>query len=56
VRPLVSFITDYPEAEPLVLYRGSDRLLVDGIRCIPVEDFLVGLRPGRGLTDPFIAL
>jgi uncharacterized protein len=56
LRPLLSFITDYPEAEPLVLYRGSDRLLVDGIHCIPVEEFLVELRPGRGLTDPFVAL
>jgi predicted AAA+ superfamily ATPase len=53
VQPLASFIRDYPEAEPVLLYRGTDRLLVGGIRCIPADEFLRELRPGRGLTDPF---
>jgi hypothetical protein len=29
--------------------RGDKRLAVQGIRCVPVEDFLQQLRPGAGL-------
>lgn len=47
VRSLHSFRKDYPECEPLPLYRGHDRLLVDGGRCLPTDEFLVGLRPPR---------
>lgn len=50
VRPLRTFSDDYPGCEPLLLYRGGDRLDVGGIRCVPVEDFLMQLRPDRGLT------
>ena len=51
VRGLRAFAADYPTCEPLLLYRGADRLKVDGVQCEPVERFLRGLRPGRGLTD-----
>lgn len=51
VRSLRTFRADYPECEPLLIYRGHDRLLVDGVRCLPVNEFLAGLRPGRGLGD-----
>jgi predicted AAA+ superfamily ATPase len=47
LRALKAFRQDYPECEALLLYRGEDRLLVDGIRCLPVEAFLRELRPGR---------
>jgi uncharacterized protein len=50
VRPLREFAADYPECEPLLLYRGPDRLEVGGIRCLPVDQFLRQLRPGRSLT------
>jgi len=50
VRPLQAFSNDYPDCKPLLLYRGSDRLGVGGIRCEPVDLFLKRLRPGRGLT------
>src|SRR6184192_666625 len=40
LRPLRSFKADYPEAQPLLLYRGNEALLIDGIRCLPVDDFL----------------
>jgi predicted AAA+ superfamily ATPase len=33
---LKSFAADYPECEPLLLYRGEGRLKIDRIRCIPV--------------------
>ncbi|MGH9338167.1 MAG: hypothetical protein ACRD1R_00895 [Acidobacteriota bacterium] len=47
VRPLREFAADYPECEPLLLYRGLDRLEVGEIRCVPVDQFLRQLRPGR---------
>jgi predicted AAA+ superfamily ATPase len=45
LRPLRTFIADYPEAKPVLLYRGSEELMIDGIRCVPVERFLRGLTP-----------
>lgn len=51
VRSLRTFREDYPECQPILVYRGHDRLLVDGVRCLPVDEFLVGLRPGRGVGD-----
>ncbi|HEV7428403.1 MAG TPA: AAA family ATPase [Thermoanaerobaculia bacterium] len=45
LRPLRTFMEDYPEAKPLLLYRGSEELMIDGIRCIPVEKFLRSLTP-----------
>lgn len=50
-RSLRAFREDYPECEPLLVYRGNDRLLVDGVRCLPGDEFLAGLRPGRGIGD-----
>jgi predicted AAA+ superfamily ATPase len=51
VRSLRALREDYPECEPLLIHRGHDRLLVDGVRCLPAHEFLVGLRPGRGVGD-----
>jgi uncharacterized protein len=51
LRGLRSFRDDYPECTPLLLYRGTQKLLIDGVRCWPVEAFLRGLRPDRGLLD-----
>jgi predicted AAA+ superfamily ATPase len=51
VRALRTFTADYPECQPLLVYRGQDRLIVNGIPCVPVEAFLTALRPGRGLLD-----
>lgn len=45
LRPLRTFMGDYPEAKPLLLYRGSEELMIDGIRCLPVERFLRDLTP-----------
>jgi len=38
---LKSFISDYPQASPFLLYRGDKRLKIGNIKCIPVEDFLL---------------
>lgn len=51
VRALRAFREDYPECETLLLYRGGDRLEVGGVRCVPVDQYLRGLRPGLGLTE-----
>ncbi|HYW30230.1 MAG TPA: DUF4143 domain-containing protein [Gemmatimonas sp.] len=45
VRGLASFVTDYPECRPMLLYRGVERLEINGIPCWPVEQFLKRLRP-----------
>jgi predicted AAA+ superfamily ATPase len=50
VRSLREFGADYPQSELLLLYRGSDRLRIGGIRCVPVEQFLTALRPAADLT------
>jgi predicted AAA+ superfamily ATPase len=47
--PLKSFITDYPECTPIMLYRGSERLRMENVWCIPVEEFLERLHPSQGL-------
>ena len=49
LRALRAFREDYPEAEAALLYRGRERLRIDGIRCLPVEDFLRRMTPDRGL-------
>ena len=51
VRSLKSFRDDYPEAEALLLYRGSERLRIDDVWCLPAEEFMKELRPGRKLTE-----
>jgi predicted AAA+ superfamily ATPase len=51
LRGLKSFWSDYPECEPIFLYRGPERLLVDGIWCLPGNEFLRRLHPSQGLTD-----
>ncbi len=46
LRSLRSFRDDYPEARRLLLYRGRDRLVRDGVLVLPCEEFLRALRPG----------
>jgi len=49
LRGLRAFGKDYPQARRILLYRGSARLDRDGIPCVPCEDFLRQLEPGRPL-------
>lgn len=51
LRALRTFRTDYPEADAVMLYRGLERLRIDGIWCLPVGDFLREMVPGRGLLE-----
>lgn len=48
LRSLRAFREDYPEASACLLYMGKERLAIDGIMCIPCEEFLLGLHPERG--------
>lgn len=50
VRGLTHFVEDYPEAKPLLLYRGSSPIQYRNILCLPVEQFLQQLRPEKSLT------
>lgn len=47
LRALRAFREDYPEASACLLYMGKDRLGIDGIPCIPCEEFLRELHPER---------
>jgi predicted AAA+ superfamily ATPase len=49
LRALREFQVDYPEAKLILLYRGKDRLKFGPILCLPCEDFLKTLIPGRPL-------
>lgn len=44
---LKAFLEDYPEATPILLYRGKNRMLIDKIHCIPCEEFLKDLQPNH---------
>jgi len=43
---LKSFGEDYPESSRYLIYRGTERMVRDGILCLPCEEFLMGLKPG----------
>lgn len=52
LRGLRAFRQDYPECRALLLYRGGDRLRMGEVLCLPLEEFLSGLRPDRDLLAP----
>lgn len=45
LRGLKKFGEDFPESRRWLLYRGRERLLVDGVLCLPCEEFLLDLKP-----------
>jgi uncharacterized protein len=47
LRSLKTFCEDYPEASPLLVYRGKEKLMIDNIPCWPVTDFLKELIPNH---------
>lgn len=51
LKALKTFAAEYPECEPVLVYRGEERLRIEGIWCIPGEEFLRLLQPSRGLTE-----
>lgn len=47
VRPLLAFMEDYPQAKTCLLYGGKDRLKINGVLCLPCEEFLKNLVPNK---------
>lgn len=49
LKGLQEFKRDYPEANCLIVYGGKESLLIEGIRCVPIETFLRGIKPSEPL-------
>lgn len=49
LRPLRAFREDYPETRCRLAYLGTERLMIDGILCLPIVEVLLGLVPGERL-------
>lgn len=49
LRSLRSFGDDYPEARLVLLHRGQEQTLSNGVLCMPCDRFLRALRPGQPL-------
>jgi hypothetical protein len=43
-----AFAEDYPQSQRYFIYRGEERLLIDGVLCLPCAEFLRALRPDIG--------
>lgn len=46
---LRSFGDEFPQARRVLLHRGEDRFVRDGVLAMPCEEFLRGVRPGEPL-------
>jgi len=51
LRALKTFHQDYPECNPLFVYRGSEKLLIDNILCLPCDTFLKSIKPNQPLIS-----
>ena len=51
LRGLKTFREDYPECKTALLYRGTERLLVDDVWCLPCAEFLPELVPGKDILS-----
>lgn len=51
VKSLRAFKEDYPQSQLMLIYRGNERLKKDDVLCIPCEEFLMSLIPGKKLSD-----
>ena len=51
LKGLKTFKNDYPEANCIFLYRGNEKLLKNGILCMPCNLFLKNLTPGKMITN-----
>ncbi len=49
LRALRAFAEDYPESTRILLYAGTERLLIDDVHCLPCESFLRQLHPSAPL-------
>lgn len=51
---LKAFCKDYPEAKGILLYRGKERAKVEGIWCLPCDDFLRAIVPDQSIANDLI--
>jgi predicted AAA+ superfamily ATPase len=51
LKGLTAFCSDFPEATPVLLYRGKQRYKENNILCCPVEEFLLSVHPNRPITS-----
>ena len=51
LRGLRAFKQDYPQSRAYLVYRGKERLMKDGILCLPCEEFLLALQPHRSIGE-----
>ncbi|MDE2660055.1 MAG: DUF4143 domain-containing protein [Acidobacteriota bacterium] len=50
LRGLRAFLEDYPEPQARLLYRETERLHIEEIRCEPCGPYLAGISPAQPLT------
>lgn len=48
---LQAFCEEYPEAKPVLLYRGTRRRMEKGILILPCEEYLKSIHPAQGLLS-----
>jgi len=53
IRSLTAFRQDYPQSKAIFLYRGTQRFLTNQVLCIPCEEFLRALVPGKEIIKLF---
>jgi predicted AAA+ superfamily ATPase len=51
LRHLRAFGEDYPQSKRVLLYRGRERSVREGVLCLPVDEFLAEIEPGEDLPD-----
>lgn len=51
LKGLKAFKADYPESGQILVYRGTDHQLIDGITCIPAEFFLRFIHPSHPMYN-----
>jgi len=47
VNGLIAFKEDYPDAQTCLLYRGTERIKIKNVLCMPCEEFLLNLYPKK---------
>ncbi len=47
LRPLKAFADDYPKCQRILIYRGTERFVRDGVLCLPTDEFLGALHPNK---------
>jgi predicted AAA+ superfamily ATPase len=51
LRSLRAFGEDFPESRRIFLYRGRERLSLDGVICFPCQEFFTRLQPDKPLPE-----